>query len=402
MLSVGHRSGGPNECSVGYGLSGVHVFSRCITDEAALANLYAIGPNVTNFVAFASGYMIPNYGTLNLSKLSTDTLRTVSSLQLLEKAHVGYLTANKLESFVARHQNIGLMSYAGRLRSIEIESLQRSLLTAGGVSIMLVCFARVVELSESPALHVAALKLLLRVAHCNHDFFNEFVQCNYLELIGVVLKNKKCHKDVALLTTLLEVAFDQPIVAKRGDHYRVLTTSSARIRYPGMVTFLLENFQIWIDQSEEVLDILLSVLATATRDKHPGMMYNCQRLQDASLVSALIDFCRLFPNGQSAVRDSKLEKKWSLTELFNIRQMLSNLMEEILGGPEHQDSLERRINSLPADARKLLIETGNPTIRKRLTSLLEIVMASMQLLMDGLPGSTEDCESLKPELGKLS
>uniref|UniRef100_A0A182RYL0 Lysosomal-trafficking regulator n=1 Tax=Anopheles funestus TaxID=62324 RepID=A0A182RYL0_ANOFN len=293
VLTVGHRASEMNECAVGYGLSSVHVFSRCITDEAVLANLYAIGPNVTNFVAFATGYMIPNYGTLNLSKLSFNDLRMVGSLQLLERTHVGYLTANKMDSFVGRHQNVGLMTFAGKLRPMEIESLQRSLLIAGGVSVMLVYFARVVEISDAPALHVAALKLLLRVAHSNQDFFNEFVQCNYLELIGVVLKSKKCHKDIALLTALLEVAFDQPIVAKRGDHYRVLGASSARIRYPGMITFLLENFQIWIDQSEEVLDLVLSTLATATRDKHPGMMYNCQRLQDASLVSALIDFCRV-------------------------------------------------------------------------------------------------------------
>ncbi|XP_053658434.1 lysosomal-trafficking regulator [Anopheles marshallii] len=293
VLTVGHRASELNECSVGYGLAVVHLFSRCITDEAVLANLYAIGPNVTSFVAFATGYMIPNYGTLNLSKLSVNDLRMVGSLQLLERTHVGYLTPNKMDSFVGRHQNLGLMSFAGKLKAMEIESLQRSLLIAGGVSVMLVYFARVVEISDTPALHVAALKLLLRVAHSNQDFFNEFVQCNYLELIGVVLKSKKCNKDIALLTALLELAFDQPIVAKRGDHYRVLPTSSARIRYPGMITFLLENFQIWIDQSEEVLDLLLSALATATRDKHPGMMYNCQRLQDASLVSALIDFCRV-------------------------------------------------------------------------------------------------------------
>uniref|UniRef100_A0A182W1K3 Lysosomal-trafficking regulator n=1 Tax=Anopheles minimus TaxID=112268 RepID=A0A182W1K3_9DIPT len=293
VLAVGHRANASVECSVGYGLSGVHVFSRCITDEAVLANLYAIGPNVTNFVAFASGYMIPNYGTLNLSKLSVNDLRMVSSLQLLERTHVGYLSANRMDSFVGRHQNVGLMSFAGKLKALEIESLQRSLLIAGGVSVLLVYFARVVEITDTPALHVAALKLLLRVAHSNQDFFNEFVQCNYLELIGVVLKSKKCHKDIALLAALLELAFDQPIVAKRGDHYRVLSTSAAHIRYPGMITFLLENFAIWIDQSEEVLDLLLSTLATATRDKHPGMMYNCQRLQDASLVSALIDFCRV-------------------------------------------------------------------------------------------------------------
>ncbi|XP_050071739.1 lysosomal-trafficking regulator [Anopheles maculipalpis] len=293
VLAVGHRASESNECSVGYGLAGVHLFSRSITDEAVLANLYAIGPNVTNFVAFATGYMIPNYGTLNLSKLSVNDLRMVSSLQLIERAHVGYLTANCMDSFISRHQAIGVMSFAGKIRPLEIESLQRSLLIAGGVSVMLVFFARVVEITDTSTLHVAALKLLLRIAHCNQDFFNEFVQCNYLELIGVVLKSKKCHKDIALLTTLLELAFDQPIVAKRGHQYRVLMTSSARIRYPGMITFLLENFQIWIDQSEEVLDLVLSTLATATRDKHPGMMYNCQRLQDASLVPALIDFCRV-------------------------------------------------------------------------------------------------------------
>uniref|UniRef100_A0A182N5R0 Lysosomal-trafficking regulator n=1 Tax=Anopheles dirus TaxID=7168 RepID=A0A182N5R0_9DIPT len=293
ILAIGHRAEERNECSVGYGLSGVHVFSRCIIDEAVLANLYAIGPNVTNFVAFATGHMIPNYGTLNLAKLSIDDLRTVSSLQLLERTHLGCLTASRADAFVGRHQNVGLMSFGGKLRLMENESLQRSLLTAGGVSVMLVCFARVVEISDQSTLHVAALKLLLRITHCNHDFFNEFVQCNYLELIGVVLKSKQCHKDVALLVALLEVAFDQPIVTKRAERYRVLTASTARIRYPGMITFLLENFQIWIDQSEEVLDLLLATLATATRDKHPGMMYNCQRLHDGSLVAALIDFCRV-------------------------------------------------------------------------------------------------------------
>ncbi|XP_053670870.1 lysosomal-trafficking regulator [Anopheles nili] len=293
FLSVGHRANEEKDCSVSYGLSVVHVFNRCITDEAALANLYAIGPNVTNFLAFASGHMIPNYGSLNLSKLSTDDLRTVASLQLLEKTHLGFLAASRMDTFIGRHQNIGLMTFGGKLRLTENESLQSSLLAAGGVPIMLICFARVVEISEDATLHVAALKLLLRVAHSNNEFFNEFVQCNYLELIGIVLKSKKCHKDIGLLTTLLEVAFDQPIVAKRDDQYRVLTSSIARIRYPGMITFLLENFHIWIEQSEEVLDLLLTTLATATRDKHPGMMYNCHRLQDASLVPALIDFCRV-------------------------------------------------------------------------------------------------------------
>ncbi|KFB53574.1 AGAP004144-PA-like protein [Anopheles sinensis] len=294
VLTVGHRASTPTECSVGYDLAGVHLFSKCITDEAALANLYAVGPNSSNFAAFANGSMIPNYGTLNLTKLAVDDLRTVASLQLLERTHLGYWNACKADSFVGRNaQTIGLMSFAGKLRVTEHNSLQRSLLVAGGVSVMLVCFARVVEISDSPALHAVALKLLLRIAHCNHDFFNEFVQCNYLELIGIVLKSKKCHKDIALLATLLEIAFDQPIVAKRADQYRVLPGSVARVRYPGMITFLLENFHIWIDQSEEVLDLLLSTLATVTRDKHPGMMYNCQRLQAAALVPALIDFCRV-------------------------------------------------------------------------------------------------------------
>ncbi|XP_058120974.1 lysosomal-trafficking regulator [Anopheles ziemanni] len=294
VLTVGHRASTPTECSVGYDLAGVHLFSKCITDEATLANLYAIGPNSSNFAAFANGSMIPNYGTLNLGKLVVDDLRTVASLQLLERTHLGYLSACKADTFVGRNaQTIGLMSFGGKLRATEHNSLQRSLLVAGGVSVMLVCFARVVEISDSPALHAAALKLLLRIAHCNHDFFNEFVQCNYLELIGIVLKSKKCHKDIALLATLLETAFDQPILAKRTDQYRILPGSVARVRYPGMITFLLENFHIWIDQSEEVLDLLLSTLATVTRDKHPGMMYNCQRLQGAGLVPALIDFCRV-------------------------------------------------------------------------------------------------------------
>ncbi|XP_052863584.1 lysosomal-trafficking regulator [Anopheles cruzii] len=293
VLGIGHRASNVNECSVGYDLSGVHLFGRCITDEAALANLYAIGPNVNNFGAVVNGYIVPNYGTLNLAKLTVSDLRLGASIRLLERSHLGCWVAHRAECFVVRNQSIGLMSFGGKLRPTENASLQRSLLVAGGISVMLVCFARVVELSDSPNLQAAALQLLLGIAHSNNDFYNEFVLCNHLELIDIVLKSKRCHKDIALLTTLLEVAFDQPIVAKRGDQYRVLSASVARVRYPAIVTFVLENFHIWIDQSEEVLDLLFDTLAIATRDKHPAMEYNCQRLQDGLLVPALIDFCRV-------------------------------------------------------------------------------------------------------------
>ncbi|XP_035781558.1 lysosomal-trafficking regulator-like [Anopheles albimanus] len=339
VLGIGHRAVAPNECSTGYALGGVHLFGRCITDGAALATLYAIGPNVNSFGAVATGCTLPNYGTLNLAKLTVSDLRPAASARLLERSHLGCWVAHKPDCFVARNQSIGLMTFVGqKMCPVENASLQRALLIAGGVSVMLVCFARIVELSDSPNLQSAALKLLLRIAHSNHEFYNEFVQCNHLELIDIVLKSARCHKDLALLTTLFELGFDQPIIARRqADQYRVLTGSTARVRYPAIITFLLENFHIWIDRSEEVLDLLFDTLATATRDKHPAMMYNCARLQDAALVPALIDFCRV--NFVIPARTVKISRKAAdlLVSLISILSptpprvpLLNEIMELLL------------------------------------------------------------------------
>ncbi|XP_021693920.1 uncharacterized protein LOC5568525 isoform X2 [Aedes aegypti] len=324
VLALGHRIGVEDDCPINYSLSNVQLFRKSFTDISTLANLYSLGPNWIHLAGFLKGEIVPNYGSLNLTKLSLEDLHPRNHFHMLHRSHVGSYAAHKPDVFISGKPGygriaLGMLSFSPRIVPQENLSLQRSIQLSGGISAMLFAFARVVELSDSPRIHADALNLLLRIAHDNNDFYNEFVQRDLLELVGIVLKNKKCHKEVCVLAAMLEVTFDQPILVYRGDSYSVLTNSVARIRYPEIIVFFFENFQIWIDHSEEVLNLVFKVLMTITRDKHPGMDFNCKRLADAGLVPTLIDFCRMnFVIPPKTVKISEAAADWLVALIKNL------------------------------------------------------------------------------------
>ncbi|XP_058449976.1 lysosomal-trafficking regulator [Malaya genurostris] len=312
IIAIGHRVGVDDDHPLSFSLSNVQLFKKCISDLSIMANIYALGPNWVHLTGLAGeGELIPNYGMLNLSKLTIDDLQLGNGSQLLHRSYVGCLAAHKPDVFIATKSgygkiSLGILSFSPRLTPRENSSLQKSILLSGGISTILFAFARIVELSDSARIHANGLTLLLRVAHDNHDFYNEFVQRDLLELVGIVLKNRKCQKEICVLAAFLEVAFDQPILTRRSDTYCVLVNSVARVRYPELIIFFFENFPIWIERSEEVLNLVFDVLITVTREKHPGMVYNCKRLAGAGLVPTLIDFCRInFVIPQKTVKISR-------------------------------------------------------------------------------------------------
>nr|XP_019543989.2 uncharacterized protein LOC109414613 [Aedes albopictus]XP_029723549.1 uncharacterized protein LOC109414613 [Aedes albopictus] len=324
VLAIGHRIGVEDDCPLNYSLSNVQLFRKSFTDVSTLANLYSLGPNWLHLAGFFKGEVVPNYGSLNLTKLSLEDLHPRNHFHQLHRSHVGTYAAHKPDVFISGKPGygriaLGMLSFSPRIVPRENLSLQRSIQLSGGITAILFAFARIVELSDSPRIHADALNLLLRIAHDNNDFYNEFVQRDLLELVGIVLKNKKCHKEVCVLAAMLEVTFDQPILVYRGDVYSVLTNSVARIRYPEIIVFFFENFQMWIDHSEEVLNLVFKVLITITRDKHPGMDYNCKRLADAGLVPTLIDFCRMnFVIPPKTVKISEAAADWLVALIKNL------------------------------------------------------------------------------------
>ncbi|XP_055616635.1 lysosomal-trafficking regulator isoform X2 [Toxorhynchites rutilus septentrionalis] len=298
VLAIGHRIGVEDDYPVKFSLSNVQLFGKCITDNSILVNLYAIGPNWIDLTGFSNGESIPNYGSIDLSKLTLEDLQPGNAFEQLKRFLIGYYTALKPEQFFlskpgAGKISLGMMSFSPCVFPKDNPSLQRSILLSGGITVLLFAFARVVELTESSRVHADALNLLLRVAHDNHDFYNEFLQRDLLELVGIVLKNKKCRKEICVLAALLEVTFDQLVLTRRNDAYSVRSNSMARVRYPEIIIFFFENFHIWNDRSEEVLNLVFEVLTVVTREKHPGNAYNSKRLATAGLVPTLIDFCRM-------------------------------------------------------------------------------------------------------------
>ncbi|XP_055527786.1 lysosomal-trafficking regulator [Wyeomyia smithii] len=334
VLAIGHRIGVEDDLPLNFSLSNIQLYKKCFTDMSVMTNVYASGPNWTRL----NGGIVPNYGLLNLAKLTIEDLQPGDVFQLLHRYHVGCFVAHKPDVFISTKPGqskiaLGMVSFSPHLVPKENYSLQRSILFSGGISAVLFAFARIVELSDSAHTHANGLTLLLRIAHDNYDFYNEFVHRDLLELVGIVLKNKKCHKDICVLAAFLEAAFDQPVLTRRAETYCVLVNSTARIRYPEIITFFFENFQIWIERSEEVLNLVFDVLITATRDKHPGMNYNCKRLASAGLVPTLIDFCRInfvIPPKTVKISRSSAESLVALISVLSNTPPKISLLKEII------------------------------------------------------------------------
>ncbi|XP_053681926.1 lysosomal-trafficking regulator [Sabethes cyaneus] len=334
ILAIGHRISVEDDVPLNFSLSNIQLYKKCLTDISVMTNMYAAGPNWIRL----NSEIIPNYGILNLAKLTIEDLQPGDVFQLLHRYHVGCFAAHKPDVFISAkpgHSKIalGMLSFSPHLVPKENHSLQRSILLSGGISTILFAFARIVELSDSAHIHANGLTLLLQIAHDNHDFYNEFIRRDLLELVGIVLKNKACQKDICVLAAFLEAAFDQPILARRTDTYCVLVNSMARIRYPEIITFFFENFQIWIERSEEVLNLVFDVLVAATRDKHPGMNYNCKRLASAGLVPTLIDFCRVnfvIPPKTVKISRSSADSLVALISILSDTPPKISLLKEII------------------------------------------------------------------------
>lgn len=148
------------------------------------------------------------------------------------------------------------------------------------------------------------MNLLLRFAHSNNEYYTEFIYKNYINLIGVVIKTKKSHKNVLMVKSILDVACDGPVVTKnqRTDKYQVLINTNACIIYPELLISILKNYSVWSkvqvetdtnENESEVLDILFGVLLALVREKHPQQQINSYRLTNSGLLNVLISFCKI-------------------------------------------------------------------------------------------------------------
>lgn len=307
-----------------YSLANVMVFKKCLTQPEILANLVALGPDCGNLtqchVSFNTicslvsilkcfsqiGNVMPNYGYLNPNKCGSGTLLNHASdaITVLRDHLIAVFSAHNPTVLLGYRANersdegeqMGVITFGCPATVKSISSLQSAAILCGGLSPLLYLFARIVELSTCEFLQSAALSFLLRTAHTHSTLFTEFIRKDYISLIGPIIKSTKCVKGIYLLNSILETACDQPILTRRGETFHVITTTNACIHYADLLVAVINRYSDWHTPgtTATVIEVLLNVLQTLVREKHPKQNLNIVRLTRAGLVPALLHFCKFY------------------------------------------------------------------------------------------------------------
>ncbi|XP_068142089.1 lysosomal-trafficking regulator isoform X1 [Drosophila tropicalis] len=291
-----------------YALSNLILFRRRLIEPSLMINLTAMGPDFTEFTQCQVANWKPNYGYVNLAKLSSSNFGNHSEcMKQLRHARVLVYTAQQPELVMSYDvsQELDMACYGqphghilyGELLQNQPQSLQTATSLCGGLSTLLYLFARIVELSGNAGTQALALDLLLQVAHSDAQLYTEFQRQDYLALIGYVVKSEKCSKDVQLLRSIVNTSCSQALISRKGDALQVNDNTTVTLIYPRLLLAVLQRYSDWHrsgSMHSDVLDMLFRCILALTRDKHPQRDFNMEQLQKSGLLSSLLNLCKVY------------------------------------------------------------------------------------------------------------
>ncbi|KAH8398321.1 hypothetical protein KR215_005837, partial [Drosophila sulfurigaster] len=291
-----------------YALSNLVLFKRRLVERNLMLNLTAMGPDFTEFTQCQVANWKPNYGYVQLNKLTSASFGNhADCMKLLRQARVLVYSAQQPDLVMCydTSQELDMSSYGcpqghmlyGELLQHHPQTLQTAVLLNGGLSTMLYLFARIVELSSTANTQALALDLLLQLAHSDAQLYTEFLRQDYLALIGYVIKSERCSKDVQLLRSIVNNACSQPLISRRGDGLHVNDNTTACLVYPRLLLAVLQRYSDWHRSGathSDVLDMLFRSILALSRDKHPQRDFNMEQLQNSGLLRALLNLCKVY------------------------------------------------------------------------------------------------------------
>ncbi|XP_030570415.1 uncharacterized protein LOC115769645 [Drosophila novamexicana] len=291
-----------------YALSNLVLFKRRLAERHIMLNLTAMGPDFTEFTQCQVANWKPNYGYVQLGKLSTSNIGNhADCMKVLRQARVLVYTAQQPDLVMCHDvsQELDMACYGqpqghmlyGELLQHQPQTLQTAVLLSGGLSTMLYLFARIVELSGTANTQALALDLLLQLAHSDAQLYTEFLRQDYLALIGYVIKSERCSKDVQLLRSIVNNACSQPVISRKGDVLHVNDNTTASLIYPRLLLAVLQRYSDWHRSGathSDVLDMLFRCILALSRDKHPQRDFNMEQLQKCGLLRALLNLCKVY------------------------------------------------------------------------------------------------------------
>lgn len=167
MLAVGEgmpaKSGNSNSsssrstldgCAPRYALANLVLFKRRLAERTLMLNLTAMGPDFTEFTQCQVANWKPNYGYVQLNKLTSSSFGNhAECMKLLRQSRVLVYSAQQPDLVMCydASQELDMASYGqpqghmlyGELMQHHPQTLQTAVLLNGGLSTMLYLFARV-------------------------------------------------------------------------------------------------------------------------------------------------------------------------------------------------------------------------------------------------------------------
>lgn len=99
-----------------------------------------------------------------------------------------------------------------------------------------------------------------------------------------------------MLNSILETAYDKPVLSRRADGFYVVPTTNANIVHPNLLMSIIQRYSDWYvpkSNDSSILATLLETFQSLVREKHPRQLQNIQSLNKAGLIPALLNFCKI-------------------------------------------------------------------------------------------------------------
>lgn len=402
-----------------YSVSNLLIFRESIKTFSIVASLASFGPDFINLNGALAGNIIPNMSWLNNDRLVSDfDLNSTESLKVLRKLLIGVYSAHEpgeLMTYDIERGDRGdpmavIMIGTTTLQTDCVPSLQTASILCGGISPLLFLFARIVELTRCQYLQSASLNIVLQIVYANAELYSEFMKCDGVEMIGAVIRTKKCVKGLCFLRSFVDIACHGVVLTKKSqnDDFQIVANTNACVVHPDLLISVIIRYWDWYDPDStdsDVLDFLFSVLLALVREKHPHHSINVYRLTKAGIIPALLNFCKIYLVGASrSVYMSRCaaENLVALVRVFAGAPPLPSLIDEII---KLLVLMHRPSDSFVTHDRSkfyFLLTTLTPTRQKRLSIPIPVATTSYKMrdrkVTMPLPTDTSIFQTIKRSL----
>ncbi|KAL5265653.1 hypothetical protein ACHWQZ_G006391 [Mnemiopsis leidyi] len=164
----------------------------------------------------------------------------------------------------------------------------------GGIKVLLMLFARVVEMNASEDIQVKSLDLLLK--NLSHPpLLCEMVSLHGYEMLALVLRSPDCVKSTALLKVLINATVDGVLLVKtpKGE-IRTKSSSTAVVKNMHILKHILMDWKIWQSAPIRVWEICCECMETLVRPSHPNYCYNTQQFTSFKITKDILNYSLIY------------------------------------------------------------------------------------------------------------